>query len=115
MSENTLLFPWLAAAVELLFAGVFETRIVLGVGRTPSSHVLAAILRYVPRPRAKPWQEVLVAGALLAFVQIFPMGREGIWGDRTQADHIGGAGVIAAEILFGLWLWFGTHWDRAAD
>jgi hypothetical protein len=115
MGEHTIFFTWMAVALELVGAFIFETRVVLGLGRKPSSRVLASILRYVPRLRAKPWQEVLVAAVLLAVIQILPLSSEGLVGSRLQPDHISGAGGVVAEIVLGLWLWFGTKWDRVDD
>ena len=113
MNGNPLHFPLLVAAVELVVAGIFETRVALALGRRPSSRLLAGIIRYVPRPKAKPRDEVVISAVLLALYQAFPLSQERLYGGSQPPDHVAGVGVIVVEVLFGAWLWLGTRPGRA--
>ncbi len=115
MHGNPLLFPPLIAAFELLIAFIFETRVVLGLGREPTSRLLAGVVRYVPRPEASPKAAAAVAGVLLAVCQVFPLGQERLFGGSQPPDHISGIGVIIVEMLLGAWLWFDTHREPASQ
>jgi hypothetical protein len=109
MSENLLLFPPLVAAVELLVAVSLEVRVALALGRIPKSRVLAGIVRDVPRPRTKAKANAAALAVLLALFQLLPLGQERLLGGAQPPGHISGAGVIIAEVLFGIWLWLGTR------
>ena len=113
MNGNPLLFSLFVAAVELVVAGIFESRVALALGRRPSSRLLVGIISYIPRPKAKPRDEVAISAVLLALYQAFPLSQERLFGGSQPPDHISGVGVILAEVLFGAWLWVGARPGKA--
>ncbi len=46
---------------------------------------------------------------ILAMFQFFPLSQERLLGGSSPPNHISGAAVVAAEILFAVYVWLGTR------
>jgi len=101
----------LVASVEFLIVVTVEVNLALGLRRRPVSRLVTVIVRdfYGRAPRRRN-DAVLWATFLVAF-QFFPLNQERLFGGTFPPDHITGAAVILAELLFGAYLWRGTRPD----
>jgi hypothetical protein len=114
MDSSPLIIPLLATGLELLIACSLEARLVVALGRRPSSRLVGACLSGLPFPESRERVATAVLTVLLVLVQALPLIRLGVLGDSHPPDHISGSFVIVAELLFGAWLWLGTRPHPAA-
>jgi hypothetical protein len=99
----------LLAVAESVVAVAIEVRIALGLGRTPGSGPVAMIARDFEAPGSHRRTYLAVCALILAMFQFFPLSQERLFGGSSPPNHISGAAVIVAEIVFAVYIWLGTR------